>query len=151
MLRAVVRTACVGARLYNAMVALLGQTGQVALLESTLELEDQMHEGHRLVIQFWERVVRSFKEQERRAGHPQEEGCEAPSSQPSSAQQLAPLALDLVWAMESTLQMTCHHQRMYWQTRSRDVDADIRHLGVGLPMSIALCGHLQEVLAEACV
>ncbi|KAL6757112.1 hypothetical protein V8C86DRAFT_2632344 [Haematococcus lacustris] len=151
MFRAVVRTACAGAHLYNAMVTLLGQTGQVVLLESTLELEDQMHEGHRLVVQFWERVVCGFEEQETQAGHPQEEGCEAPSSQPSSTQLLAPLALDLVWAMESTLQMTCHHQRMYWQTRARDLDAHLRHLGVGLPMSIALCGHLQEVLAEACV
>ncbi|GFH30456.1 hypothetical protein HaLaN_29318, partial [Haematococcus lacustris] len=97
-----------GAHWYNAMVALLGQTGQVVLLKCSLEMEDEMHEVQRLVIQFWERVVRSFEEQERRAGHPQEEGCEAPSSQLSSPQQLAPLALDLVWAMESTLQLLAY-------------------------------------------
>ncbi|GFH28582.1 hypothetical protein HaLaN_27094, partial [Haematococcus lacustris] len=65
---------------------------------------------------------------------------------PPSVQQLAPLALDLVWGMEGMLQVLRCHRLMYAHVRERG--ATTARLVDGYRALLALFGHVIEVLAE---
>ncbi|KAL6764211.1 hypothetical protein V8C86DRAFT_1680404 [Haematococcus lacustris] len=65
-----------------------------------------------------------------------------------SAQQLAPLALDLVWGMEGMLQMMQQHWRMSWPMACEVLIKGWCSLLTHCFISLVLFGHVIEVLAE---
>ncbi|KAL6755807.1 hypothetical protein V8C86DRAFT_178453 [Haematococcus lacustris] len=83
---------------------------------------------------------------------------EEASLRPPSAQQLAPLTLDLVWGMEGMMQMMHHHQRMSLRQPSQEVNIQrwltgtqcetLQQLLTGARVLLVLFGHVINVLAE---
>ncbi|KAL6764208.1 hypothetical protein V8C86DRAFT_1679922 [Haematococcus lacustris] len=65
-----------------------------------------------------------------------------------SAQQLAPLALDLVWGMEGMLQMMQQHWRMSWPMACEVLMKGVCSLLTHYFTSLVLLGHVINVLAE---
>ncbi|KAL6755792.1 hypothetical protein V8C86DRAFT_177970 [Haematococcus lacustris] len=65
-----------------------------------------------------------------------------------SAQQLAPLALDLVWGMEGMLQMMQRHWHMFWPLAYVEESSRMSSLFRSCSLSLVLFGHVIEVLAE---
>ncbi|KAL6764214.1 hypothetical protein V8C86DRAFT_2477762, partial [Haematococcus lacustris] len=67
---------------------------------------------------------------------------------PPSAQQLAPLALDLVWGMEGMLQMMKQHWHMFWSVACVKKSSTMSSLFRSSSTSIFLFGHVIRVLAD---
>ncbi|KAL6764222.1 hypothetical protein V8C86DRAFT_2478019 [Haematococcus lacustris] len=67
---------------------------------------------------------------------------------PPSAQQLAPLALDLVWGMEGMLQMMQRHWHMFWPLAYVEESSRMSSLFRSCSLLLVLFGHVIEVLAE---
>ncbi|KAJ9524207.1 hypothetical protein QJQ45_004988 [Haematococcus lacustris] len=75
-------------------------------------------------------------------------GKEKVLDQPPSAQQLAPLALDLVWGMEGMLQMTQHYWRMFRTVVTGKMGKETIHFYDACGTLLYLFGRVFEVLAE---
>ncbi|KAL6764229.1 hypothetical protein V8C86DRAFT_1681208 [Haematococcus lacustris] len=67
---------------------------------------------------------------------------------PPSAQQLAPLALDLVWGMEGMLQMMQQHWHMFWSVACVKKSSTMSSLYRSCCTSLFLFGHVIKVLAD---
>ncbi|KAJ9504596.1 hypothetical protein QJQ45_030498 [Haematococcus lacustris] len=75
-------------------------------------------------------------------------GTEKVLNLPPSAQQLAPLALDLVWGMEGMLQMMKQHWHMFWSVACVKKSSTMSSLFRSSSTSIFLFGHVIRVLAD---
>ncbi|KAJ9524467.1 hypothetical protein QJQ45_019582 [Haematococcus lacustris] len=143
MLRLLVRTAAVGADGYNALVLLLdgapdykaetrllsGVKPEQASSDMRIRLDECHQQGQ---------YVEGSAACGRKKVH----------ILPPSAQQLAPLALDLVWGMEGILQMMQQHWRMFCLVACEGVSRGVCSLTNACCTSLVLFGHVIEVLAE---
>ncbi|KAJ9524213.1 hypothetical protein QJQ45_005008 [Haematococcus lacustris] len=75
-------------------------------------------------------------------------GTEKVLNLPPSAQQLAPLALDLVWGMEGMLQMMKRHWHMFWSVACVKKSSTMSSLFRSCCTSLFLFGHVIKVLAK---
>ncbi|KAL6755781.1 hypothetical protein V8C86DRAFT_177610 [Haematococcus lacustris] len=175
VLRLLVRTAAVGAHGYSTMALLLdgaldyeAETRLLSGLKRTPELKARTPKLEAILCDTLEGVCtkwvllflphcqseRALTGMHIRLNDCQQQGPCAESNpskdkegldKPPSAQQLAPLALDLVWGMEGMLQMMQQHWRMFPPMPHVEESPKFGFCFVML----VLCGHVINALAEA--
>ncbi|KAL6748831.1 hypothetical protein V8C86DRAFT_1102734 [Haematococcus lacustris] len=172
MLRVMARSAAAGAHAYMTLALLLdgapdhgSEPRSLYGSACTAELEQTLSTMVARVCQMWLLVlappgcseqlsgtsyIRS-KERCRIVEGNASSGKEKVLPSPPSVQQLAPLALDLVWGMEGMLQMTQHHYRMSQTMLARDIATNPFHFFSTCATSLILCGRVIEVLATPSV
>ncbi|KAL6764231.1 hypothetical protein V8C86DRAFT_1681341 [Haematococcus lacustris] len=163
MLRVLVRTVAAGAHGYSTMAMLLDgapnyeaetrllsglkRTPEVKAL--TPELEAILSSTLECVCSGWVFLLLPLGESEQALGSQSAESNASRNKEevhnlPPSAQQLAPLALDLVWGMEGMMQMMQQHWRMF-PPMARVEDSSLFRICCA---SLDLFGHVINALAE---
>ncbi|KAJ9532365.1 hypothetical protein QJQ45_010441 [Haematococcus lacustris] len=171
MLRVMARSAAAGAHAYTALALLLGgapdhgsETRSLSGLARTPELEQNFSTMITRVCHMWILLLAppgrselllgtSFILSNGRCGIANDNANDMQKElhQPSSAQQLAPLALDLVFGMEGMLQMTQQHWRMFPQMVTKEIGLSTFSFYGACDMSLVLIGHVIELLATPSV
>ncbi|KAL6755806.1 hypothetical protein V8C86DRAFT_178416 [Haematococcus lacustris] len=171
MLRLLGRTAATGAHGYSALLLLLdgapdseAETSSLSGLKRTPELEEILFDVLEDVSSAWAYLLvphsgfeeasidmyislYEFHQQGQYAKGSAACGRKEVHNLPPSAQQLAPLALDLVWGMEGMLQTMQQHLRMF-PPMAREGVSMLCSLFNACCTSLVLFGHVIEVLAE---
>ncbi|KAL6755769.1 hypothetical protein V8C86DRAFT_177139 [Haematococcus lacustris] len=154
MLRLLVRTAAAGAHGYSTLSLLLdrasdceAETSSLSGLKRTPELEAILSYILEDVSSALNSLNYSHRQGQNAKGHAACGRKEVHNLAPS-AQQLAPLALDLVWGMEGMLQMMHQHWRMFPPTACVEESSRMCSLFRFCCTSMILFGHVIEVLAE---
>ncbi|KAL6755791.1 hypothetical protein V8C86DRAFT_177934 [Haematococcus lacustris] len=166
MLRLLARTAAAGAHGYSALTLLLdGAPDYEAGLERTPQLKASLVHTLDCVCGVWVTLLMPHSATKQassnmhiRLNDSHQQGQYAKGSAacgrkedynlPPSAQQLAPLALDLVWGMDGMLQMMQQHWRIFWPMACEDVSRGVPILYNAACTSLILFGHVVNVLAE---
>ncbi|KAL6764156.1 hypothetical protein V8C86DRAFT_1677792 [Haematococcus lacustris] len=172
MLRLMARTAAAGAHAYTTLALLLGRAAYHGSDPSLLlglsrmpEPEQSLSIMMARVCQMWILLLAPPGRSEQLSGawYLQSDGqCgvandnassgkEKVLDQPPSAQQLAPLALDLVWGMEGMLQMTQQHWRTFQTVVIKEKGINTFTFFASCGMSLDLFGRVIEVLAAPSV
>ncbi|KAJ9524205.1 hypothetical protein QJQ45_004990 [Haematococcus lacustris] len=172
MLRLMARTAAAGAHAYTTLALLLGRAAYHGSDPSLLlglsrmpEPEQSLSIMMARVCQMWILLLappgRSgqlsgawYLQSDGQCGVANDNassGKEKVLDQPPSAQQLAPLALDLVWGMEGMLQMTQQHWRTFQTVVIEETGTNTFTFFASCGMSLDLFGRVIEVLALSSV
>ncbi|KAJ9524208.1 hypothetical protein QJQ45_004987 [Haematococcus lacustris] len=161
MLRVLARTAAAGAHSYTTLALLLDDAPE---LERAPELEQTLSTTITRVCFVWMLLLAPPGRYEQLSGasFTRSDGqCKAALDaandmpkvlhQPPSAQQLAPLALDLVWGMEGMLQMMHHHWCTFQTVVIEETGTNTFSFFASCGTSLDLFGRVIEVLALSSV
>ncbi|KAL6748867.1 hypothetical protein V8C86DRAFT_1103844 [Haematococcus lacustris] len=164
MLRVLVRTAAAGAHAYMTLVLLLdgapdhgSEPRSLSGIPRTPELEQTFSRLAYRVCHMWILLLAPPGRNDQLSGIRSNDQCGVANDmqkvlhQPPSAQQLAPLALDLVWGMEGMLQMTQQHWRMFETGVAEEVGTNTFSFFASCGTSLDLFGRVIEVLAAPSV
>ncbi|GFH18828.1 hypothetical protein HaLaN_15693, partial [Haematococcus lacustris] len=151
MLRVFARSAVTGAHAYMTLALLLDDApdhgaGPCSLpaLTRTPELEQTFSHMVTCVCHIWILLLAPRKNNA-------PSGKEKVLYQRPSTQQLAPLALDLVWGMEGMLQMTQQHWRIFKTKGTKEIGTNTFSFFASCGTSLDLFGRVIEVLATPSV
>ncbi|KAL6748860.1 hypothetical protein V8C86DRAFT_1103765 [Haematococcus lacustris] len=161
MLRVLARSAVAGAHAYMTLALLLdwapnhgSEPRSLSGIPRTPELEDNISRMVTRVCHVWILLLTPADRDDQLLGIRSNDQCgvandmQSELHQPPSAQQLAPLALDLVWGMEGMLQMTQQHWRMLETRVTEERGTNTFSLFASCGTSLDLFGRVIEVLAE---
>ncbi|KAJ9524786.1 hypothetical protein QJQ45_024418 [Haematococcus lacustris] len=164
MLRVLARSAVAGAHAYMTLVLLLdgapdhgSEPRSLSGIPRTPELEQTFSLLAYRVCHMWILLLAPPGRNDQLSGIRSNDQCGVANDmqkvlhQPPSAQQLAPLALDLVWGMEGMLQMTQQHWRMFETGVAEEVGTNTFSFFASCGTSLDLFGRVIEVLAAPSV
>ncbi|KAL6748856.1 hypothetical protein V8C86DRAFT_1103706 [Haematococcus lacustris] len=158
MLRVLARSAVTGAHAYTTLALLLdgapdheSEPRSLSGFPRAPELKQTLSTIISRVCHMWIRLLAPPGRNEELSGASEDNASsvkEKVLDQPPSAQQLAPLALELVWGMEGMLQMTQHYWHMFQTVVIGKMGKETFYYYDACGTLLDLFGRVLEVLAE---